>query len=230
MSGDDAGMADVAVEDGRAEGGGTIDARAGDCAYANEQVLKPIDAVSTGEVVVLAESSDVRTVYVDASAGGTQAASTHPRLYLNLETATRVGVTDKTAAFSVDWDLAIKRPILFTNSGDGGSGRAGAILLAGQDFDAVTSVDATGKTFAKESFFESDCTPKLDPTGAVKTSFDGWYDYDEATNVLAPHAGTWLVWGATGKVYKVQILSYYGAPDGGIGQSGGRYLLQIGAL
>jgi hypothetical protein len=48
--------------------------------------------------------------------------------------------------------------------------------------------------------------------------------------LLTPHAGTWIVKGATGKLYKVQILSYYATPDGGVGQAGGRYTLKVGAL
>lgn len=213
---------------GPGDGGGKKDASAS-CTAAAEQLLKPIDTVSTGEVTVLSESAGIKTLFVDATAGGAAGAATNPRLYLNLETTSRVAVTDKSAAASTEWDLAIKRPILFANSGDGGSGQGGAVLVA-KDFDAVTTADTSGKTFAPESFFEADCTPKVDATGAVKTSFDGWYDYDTATNVLTPHAGTWLVKGATGKFYKVQILSYYATPDGGVGQSGGRYTLKVGAL
>jgi HmuY protein len=199
------------------------------CTAAREQLLKPVDSVSTGEVTVLSNAAGVRTLFVDAAAGGTAGANTNPRLYLHLETATRVSVTDKTATSSTAWDLAIKRPILFANSGDGGPGQGGALLVA-KDFDAVTSADAAGATFVPESFFEDDCTPKTDQTGAVKTTFDGWYDYNPATNGLSPHAGTWLVKGATGKLYKVQILSYYATPDGGVGQAGGRYTLKVGAL
>lgn len=208
--------------------GGKSDAAAS-CVAAAEQLLGPIDSVSTGEVTVLSDAAGTKTIFVDAAAGGTAGASTHPRIYLNLETTSRVDVTDKTASASTGWDLAIKRPILFTNSGDGGSGQGGALLIA-KDFDAVSTADTAGQTLAPESFFEADCTSKIDETGAVKTSFDGWYDYDMATNALTPKAGTWLVKGATGKFYKVQILSYYATPDGGVGQSGGRYTLKVGAL
>ncbi len=200
------------------------------CTAAREQLLKPIASVSTGEVTVLADVAGVKTLRVDGSAGGAAASSANPRLYLNLETATKVSVTDKTAEASTEWDLSIKRPILFTNSGDGGSGLGGAVFLAGSDFDGVTSANATGKTFAKESFFDAECNPQVDPTGAVKTSFDGWYDYDPASNTLAPRTGTWLVKGGKGKLFKLEIRSYYASSDGGVGQAGGRYTLRIGAL
>jgi hypothetical protein len=200
------------------------------CREAAEQLLLPIDSVSTGDVTVLAESQGAKTIYVDASAGGTSAQAMNPRLYLNLETAKRVDVTDRSAATSTAWDLAIKRPILFTNGGDGGSGQGGSVFLADREFASVTSSDIASATFARESFFEADCTPKLDPTNAVSTTFVDWYDYDPSNNGVTPKAGTWLVKGGTGKIYKVRILSYYATPDGGTGMSGGRYTLEIGAL
>jgi hypothetical protein len=227
---DAAHFEDVSPLDSAADDERTVDGAPGNCTDSREQLLQPIDAISSGEVMVLAGSPAVRTVYLDASAGGTQAAGANPRLYLNLETATKVAVTDRTAPSSLDWDLAIKRPIVFTNSGDAGAGRGGAVFLEGKDFDAVTAADVAGKELFAESFFESDCAPKVDATGAVKTSFDGWYDYDQTTNSLSPRHGTWIVRGATGGVHKVQILSYYGALDGGAGQSGGRYLLKVAAL
>ena len=227
------------AEDGGADGGAathdaaTIDTDAtgaGRCAAAAEQLLLPIDLVSTGEVTALTAIPGRKSLYVDASAGGSAAQSMNPRIHLNLETGTKVGETDRTARASLAWDLAIKRPILFSNGGDGGPGRGGAVFLPGKDFEAVTAADAALQAFAGESFFEADCTPKLDATGVVRTSFDGWYEYDDTNNTLTPAAGTWLVKGGTGKLYKVRFLSYYATPDGGVGQAGGRYTLDVGAL
>lgn len=200
------------------------------CSAAAEQLLKPIDSVSTGEVTVLSEENGVKTVFVDAAAGGTAGQATNPRLYVNLESLARVDVTDKTATSSTAWDLAIKRPIFFTNDGHGGSGQGGAVRLVDKEFDAVTTADATSATFATETFFDADCNPQTDATGAVKTTFDGWYDYNTADNTLSPAAGTWLVKGGTGKIYKLAIVTYYATPDGGVGMSGGRYVLKVGAL
>lgn len=200
------------------------------CTAAKEQLLKPIDTVSTGEVTVLADSGGLRTLYVDASAGGTAAQGTNPRIYVNLETASRIAATDRSAASSTAWDLAIKRPILFANSGDGGPGTGGGIFFPGKSLGELTTADAAGKTFPRETFFDGDCNALLDPTGAVKTSFDGWYDYDGATNQVTPKAGAWIIRGGTGKLYKVRIDGYYATGDGGVGMSGGRYLLTVGAL
>lgn len=195
------------------------------CEAAKATLLVPIDKTSTGEVVKLADSV---TIYVDASAGGPSVAKDNPRIYVNLETLTRVDVTDKTAAASKDWDLALKRPILFTNSGDGGSGQGGAALVD-KAFADVTKADIPA-TLPAESFFDTDCNAKVDATNAVKTSFDGWYDYNLSDNTLAPHPGTWIVKGGTGKTYKVAITSYYANPDGTAGQAGGRFTMKVAPL
>lgn len=209
---------------------GTGGSGGGACTSAMDQLLNPVEKPSTGEVKILSADDGVKTVYVDASAGGTQESSKNPRVYLNLETAQKIAVTDRTATTSTQWDLAIKRPVIFTNSGHGGTGQGGAVFLVGTSFDGVTSADAGGKAFAGERFVDDQCNPQVDQTNAVKTSFDAWYDYDQATNGVSPKAGTWLVKGATGKLYKLEITSYYANPDGTVGQAGGRYTLRIGAL
>lgn len=200
------------------------------CTSAMDQLLRPVEKEAAADVIVLSEAGGVKTVYVDASAGGSQESAKNPRVYLNLETVTRVAVTDRSAVTSTEWDLAIKRPVLFTNGGHGGSGQGGAVFLAGKEIETVTSADADGKAFGGEVFVDAECNPQVDPTNAVKTSFDGWYDYDQASNGLSPKPGTWIVKGATGKLYKLAIDSYYANPDGTVGESGGRYKLRIGAL
>lgn len=214
---------------GGSAAGGASGSNAG-CATELESLLKPIDATSTGEVVELSKDATSTTLFVDASAGGTMMASTNPRLYLSLATGKRVAVTDKTAAASKEWDLALKRPVLFTNGGQGGPGQGAAAFLAAKSFDAVTSADAAGTAFTSEDFLSVDCIPNLDLMGAVLTSFSGWYDYDPSTNGLAPQPGVWLVKGADAKLYKVEILGYYANPDGTTGMAGGRYKLRVGAL
>lgn len=211
-----------------ADGGG---ASGGECTAAKQQTLTPVATPSSGAVTVIGEiDGKKKTVYVDASAGGAQAAATNARVYINLETASRVDVDDVAAATSTAWDLAIKRTVLFTNSGDGGSGAGGSSFLAGKEFDAVTTADTTSIAFTAESFFDEACNAKLDQTNAVKTSFDGWYDYDMATHKPTPKAGVWVVKGATGKLFKVKLLSYYANPDGSVGEVGGRYTLEVAAL
>jgi hypothetical protein len=214
----------VGADDG-VDGGGTNPM----CTAVVEQLLKPVDMVSTGMVSVISDMNGVKTIYVDASAGGIPNMDANPRVYVNLETGTRVDVSDVGARTSTAWDLAIKRVYFFTNGGDGGPGM-GAALFVSKAFDQVTMADAM-KTFAVEHFVDQDCNPLMDATGGLLTTFDGWYDYDMMTHIPTPKPNlTFIVKGATGKLYKLAILSYAASPDGGQGMSTGFYSLKVAAL
>ncbi len=207
----------------------------GSCSAARAQLLGSIDSVSTGAVDIIATSGATKTLFVDASAGGINGESSHPWIFVSLGSGTKTSVTDKTSVSSTAWDLALKRPIIYTNSGDGGPGQGGAVLI-NKDFAQVTAADAASAAFVPESFFDAQCNPNLDPTNAVLTSFSSWYDYDPSTHLLTPAPGTWLVRGGDGTLYALQIQTYYGSPsgapdDGGTATSdGGTYVLEVKAL
>ena len=121
------------------------------------------------------------------------------------------------------------RAVLFTNGGHGGPGSGSAVYVP-KPFADVGASDAIGKTFPEERFVDAACDPIVDQTNAVKTTFDGWYDYDLATSRVSPKSGTFLVKGAKGELFKVAVLQYYATPDGGSGISGANYVLRIGKL
>ncbi|MFO0679043.1 MAG: HmuY family protein [Polyangiaceae bacterium] len=227
----------AATDDGGTHTGdaATSDAHPGDgsavsCTAALKSLLGPVDSVSTGAVTVLATDGTAKTIYVDAAAGGINKAPTSPRLYLSLETLTRVDVTDVTATSSTAWDLALKRNVIFTNGGMAGTGQGASAYLPLQAFGSVTSASATGKEFSTEAFVDPDCNPYQDRIGGPLTSFGDWYDYEEGTNLVRPKDGTFLVKGATGKLFKVRILNYYSTADGGTGTLGAFYTLQVAPL
>jgi hypothetical protein len=232
--GSDAGSGGDAGAGGSAAGsGGSGQAGAGGgepkCTEALASMLGPVDKVSSGDVLVVKEEGGAKTLYVDASAGGQQAAPENPRVYVDLAAGKRVEVSDPQASKSDAWDLALKRAVVFTNSGDAGPGGGGAVFLAGKTFDQVTSADADDVT--TEVFVSEDCIPNLDQTQTVQTTFSGWYSYNETTHQLAPQPGVFVVRGAKGALYKVEIVGYYGKPDGATdGMAGGRYVLRVAGL
>jgi hypothetical protein len=210
----------------------STDAPAGgtQCTKARDDLLLPIDKTSTGEVSVVSDEGGTKTIYVDASAGGIGgAALKNPRIYIDLEAGAKVSVTDKSAPDSTAWDLAIKRDVIFTNSGDAGIGQGGAIQL-NKSPAQVSSADASAATLERERFFDGDCNPQLDPTGAPSTTFSDWYEYDQVTHIPAPKNVTYVVRGGTGKKYKVGLQSYSGAPDGGVSTKTGAFIIQVTAL
>ncbi len=150
-------------------------------------------------------------------------------MYLSLATGARVNITDVAAPTSDAWDIALKRAVVFTNSGDAGPGQGGALFVA-KDFAEVNNDDLAGVTLMSESFVDQDCTALTDGSGAVQTSFSDWYDYDPSTHVLSPKNGTYLVRAANGSAFKISIDEFYGTPEGEVGTLGGKYILRIGAL
>jgi hypothetical protein len=199
---------------------------AGGCTSARDTAVKPIDSVAKGTVTNLMTD----TFIVDASAGGFDMAASNPYLYIDLATGMRVDITDKQAFTSTSWDLAIKRASIRSNDGDSGPGMGGAAFLSGKTFDEVTAADATSAKLKTESWFDADCNPKTDPTGAIVTAFDPWYDYDPSTMFVTPKAGVWIVRGGKGALYKLEIVDYYAKPDGSTGGASAHYKLRWAAL
>lgn len=200
------------------------------CEKAKSQLLTPIAQVSNALVKVLKDEGGVKTVYVDATVGGVTGVTTKPRVYVNLGSATRVDIDDNAATTSTDWDLAFKRPVVFTNGGEAGIG-VGKAGFVDKDFDAVTAADEAAAKLAVEDFLDDDCNPILDRIDNPATSLSTWYDYNEQTHVLTPFKHVYLIRGGTGKLYKMQIVSFYSNPDGSIGtEGGGRFQLKIAAL
>lgn len=206
------------------------DTGSGGCTAARATLLGSVNSVSTGNVTVLSSGSGTATLYIDASAGGIKNQTANPWIYVSLTSDSRVSITDPGSLTSTAWDLALKRQALYTNDGDGGPGSGGAVFIQ-SDFASVTSADATAATLGTEKFFDADWNAMTDPSGAPLTTFSSWYDYDMTTHVLTPTAGTWLVRGGTGRLYKLKIDSYYSNPDGSEGNGdGGTFKIEVGAL
>jgi hypothetical protein len=220
---DDSGATDGGDLDAAdvAEAGGT------QCTSARDTAVGPVDKVSSGAVTVLSDTGGVKTLYIDATAGGVSGGKTNPWIYVKLATASRADVTDRQSFASADWDLALKRFSIHTNSGDAGPGGGGARLVT-KAFDAVTIADAIG--LKPETWFDADCNLATDAVGGIKTTFDGWYDYDSATMAVTPHPGTVIVRAANGDLFKLAVTNYYGTPTGGTGTAGANFLVKIAAL
>jgi hypothetical protein len=208
--------------------GGTATGVGPDCSDERDLVLGLIDEVSEGEVIVLSQMGSALELYVDASAGGFTESAHHPWIYLRLADGTRAEVTDEECFDSTEWDLALKRFIIRSNSGDSGPGMGGAAFLATVAFADVDADDAMGVTLSPEDWFDEDCEHATDEAGALATTFSSWYDYEAGT--LTPKDGVYLVAGAGGALYKLQFLDYYANPDGTSGQTSARFRLRVAPL
>jgi hypothetical protein len=200
------------------------------CSAALRQSLSLVDDVSTATVSILSEAADERILYVDASVGGLNGQDTYPWVYIALATGQVAPLTDLEALSSKDWDLAFKRSVVRTNSGDSGPGQGGAIRIA-LPWDDVDASTLGNKTLPIESWFDEECTLELDASQNLITTFSGWSEYDEAHHVLsaAPDV-VFITAAADGSLYKVAILDYFSTPTGAHGSVSGRYKVRVAAL
>jgi hypothetical protein len=200
------------------------------CSAALRQAITLVDKVTPGNVTLLSDTAGEKLIYVDASTGGIGGQDIQPWVYLSLRTGKRVDLTDLEALTSTAWDLALKRAVLRTNSGDSGPGAGGALSIM-QSYTKLSVANTAALTLEVETWFDSDCTLLTDATGSVLTTFGGWSLYDETTHQLSPAPWPYVVRGADGALYKLAILDYYSKPDGTTGASdGGHYKLRAAAL
>lgn len=199
------------------------------CTSLRETALGPIATVSTGKVETVSDTGGVKTLYIDAVAGGFGKEGSNPWVYLDLATGKKVDLDDKAAMTSKTWDLAFKRALVRNNSNDSGPGAGAAGFLDGKLFDAVTAADAKTAKMRIEIWFDDACNPLRDATGQLAVSFFDWYLYDSASSKLQPAKGTWVVQGADGKrLYKLEFVDYYKKPDGTT--ASGSYTIRYAAL
>jgi hypothetical protein len=125
-----------------------------------------------------------------------------------------IGVTRKYTLFSfknggpvlnadsatTKWDIGFNGTNIIVNSGTSGPGTAAA-LIKSAIFDELIEAPADG--FAQDN--------KNTATYAIaRGSNNGWYSYNQSTNIITPIAGKVLVIKTSdGKYAKMEILSYY---------------------
>jgi hypothetical protein len=127
-------------------------------------------------------------------------ANTKSYIYFSLATGKEVPAAD---AKTKNWDIAFSKTTIATNGGTSGPGEGGAIVWE-KPFDQVSEAPKDGYKTDGDAGFAI-------PGG----SGNSWYEYDMSVHAILPIPGrTLLVKTATGKVAKVEIISYYkGAPE-----------------
>jgi hypothetical protein len=127
-------------------------------------------------------------------------ANTKSYIYFSLATGKEVPAAD---AKTKNWDIAFSKTTIATNGGTSGPGEGGAIVWE-KPFDQVGEAPKDGYKTDGDAGFAI-------PGG----SGNSWYKYDMSVHAILPIPGrTLLVKTATGKVAKVEIISYYkGAPE-----------------
>jgi hypothetical protein len=171
----------------------------GACAEDLRQRLEP-DAAPSGDGPIDVEDlgSGVHQARVDAK-------DDMQWVYMNLAQGKAVpadGAGDPTA-----WDLALQRFNLKLNGGASGSGGAAVALLPGAAFDDVTEVPADATFLTDQADANDDGVDEY----VMSIGDTRWYAYEVTTHVLTPKELVYVVRGADGSFYKLEMLEYYDA-------------------
>lgn len=199
------------------------------CSGALRQTAGLVDEVATAQVIVLSEADDELELFVDATAGGLGNQDRNPWVYVSLSTGQAVALSDLDALESTAWDLALKRFVIRTNSGDSGPGQGGALRVA-LPWASVNADTQGNRALPVESWFDEDCNLTVGDTGDLVTTFTGWSEYDQATHVLTPADAVYITAGGDGALYKVAVLDYYSTATGAHGRVDGNYKLRVAKL
>lgn len=170
-----------------------------------------------GSINVMDENG-VYTVTIDATAGGSMAAKENAFVYVDLDEGKQVDITDLESLTDKTWELAFKRYIIRTNSGDSGDGDVELALIENTTFDAVTSAPTDAQAYATDETLDANNMVRVDPIGGLFTAFNvlnefnptgsqSWYNYNMG---LSPTPGAVYIIRGTdgGKTFKMQILAW----------------------
>ena len=147
----------------------------------------------------------------DVAVNSATVAATDPsaKVYFSLRRGEVVSGAE--VASGTDWDLALSRTLVATNSGTSGPGTGGAADPAAASLADITSAAST--TYAPDTML-----PVPGPPGSGQYSgspaLAAWYDYDPVTHAVTPKARAYLVRTADGGHAKLQITSYAGGTLG----------------
>lgn len=171
----------------------------------------PVALVSTGTVVNTPDEDlpGVFTTVIDASAGGAAEQANQPFVYLDLEGeggAAAVEIDDVASFESTDWDIALKRFVIRSNSGDSGPGDEEVATATGEELG--TSTDVPSESFADDDWTADGCTLVRDETGGPRTRFSNWYQVQAGR--FEPRAVTHFIRLGGGRYAEVDITTYYG--------------------
>ena len=180
--------------------------------------ISPQKVASTGAVTTTDAGSGVKKTTIDATAGGMMNAHKNPYVYISFSTGKRVDIDDYAAKTSSAWDMAFRRAVIRSNSGDSGAGKGG-VAISTDTFDKVTSVPAAS-SFAVDDFLTATCTIKKNRINDIYTAVGGpdgeWYNYSTGSMKLTPNKEVYIVRGGDGaSIYKVVIDGYYSSTGAG---------------
>lgn len=173
---------------------------------------------STGAVQVTV-TDGVSEATIDAAAGGSANAKRNAFVYLDLDAGQKVAVDDFAAFSDTTWELAFKRVVIRSNSGDSGLGSVKVGKLSKAKFEDI-KIFPPGIELKTDISLSPTCVVLTDPIGTPRTVFndlnptnptgsESWYEYGGASGITPAQGDIYILSDSDkGKSYKMQILSW----------------------
>ena len=171
---------------------------------------RSIDTVSTGEIEDTHEGS-LRTLLVDATAGGFQNSSTSPYVYISLtnDSAQKSEITDTESYQNDSWDVAFKRYVIRINGGDSGMASVAVAEVNANTLDEITDIPSDDQ-FITDNWANPDCSiNEVEFVGGPQTAMGLWF---VAGGSLVPRDVVYVLRLRDNTYIKLKIASYYGDP------------------
>ena len=167
------------------------------CADSIEPDVVDGGAVAGGKVRVADNEDGSHTVLVNA---------TDPEEWIYVSLGQLRHMEPEEPGTSVEWDLALQRFHYALNGGVTGSGLGELSIVEDAFlFDVNLAPESGWSTDAPDSTADENALPDY----AFETAGDGWYEYDGTGHILTPKRRVYVVRGAEGDLFAIQILSYY---------------------
>lgn len=179
------------------------------------------DLTSDDLVQTAVDGTDFVTT-IDARAGGMNAASANPWVYVKFtdEGAVRVDIDDETALESMDWHLAAKRFMLRLNGGNSGPSCVSAVGFPSEAYGALSAAPSDTMAWTMDSFYSSECVLQEDQSGmpgSFPTAIGGWWRYESCVETtLTPY----YIRLDSGKVIEAVVEAYYENAQVGCNENG----------
>ena len=175
------------------------------------------DKVSTGEVKVT-QKDKIWEATIDASAGGSKNARQNPFVYFDLKLGKKVDISDIKALQDSTWDLAFKRVVIRSNSGDSGPGMRSVAKVEKSTLEQIIP-PPKDSAYVTDKHLDDKCQLLTDPIQTPLTAFNllnpnnpsgsqSWYSYGGPGGINPVQGDIYFVRRADGEAFKLQIVSW----------------------
>lgn len=177
------------------------------------------DAESDGEVSTVTDGDDFVST-IDATAGGYEASSKNPWVYVRFtaDGLEKVVIDDEEALESMEWHMALHRFKIRINSGSSGPSCVGAAPLLETAYADIT--EPGDPTYYYDEYMDGSCEVIYDSSGlpgSPQLAMGSWWSYESCVKTTG---NPFIIQLEDGHVLKLVVEAYYESGQEACNESG----------